>query len=67
MKPVKAMNNTNLKVGTRRVFAQGAYSWVVTLPPIWVRHHKLERYSEVEMEIAHDGSLVIRPHTEKNK
>ena len=51
----------NIHLGKRRVIAQGAYSFVVSIPPVWIRNAKLARYDSVEMEIAPDGSLVIRP------
>ncbi len=61
------MENANISLGKRRVVAQGPYSFVVTIPPIWVRNAKVGRYDFVELEMAPDGSLVIKPCREASE
>jgi len=47
----------------RKVYKVSKDSWVVTVPPEWVRNVLLRRSgsNEVELSVLADGSILIRP------
>lgn len=47
----------------RRLQKMGAASLGVSLPKKWLRYHGLKRGDEVEVEVAEDYTLIVRPST----
>lgn len=40
------------------------YSRLIILPKVWLAHHKLLEGGVVDLKLADDGSLIIRPSGE---
>jgi len=37
------------------------YSFLITLPKIWLEHHKIGKGDYLDMEVNDDGFLILKP------
>ena len=42
------------------------YSFLITIPKVWLEHHNLHNGGIVKLELADDGSLIIKPAGENH-
>ncbi len=52
-----------IEIQPRKIFPAGG-TYQLSLPMIWVRHHRLSRGSKVTLEINDFEELVVRPWRE---
>jgi phosphate uptake regulator len=53
------MTTMSLKLTKKLIFSGGSYK--ITLPILWIRNFKLKKRSELELTLADNGELVIKP------
>ncbi len=47
-------------IGSRKILAW-RYSNLVTLPKVWINHHKLGKKDSIMMKISNTGELILSP------
>lgn len=51
---------------TRKKLLRMKYSCLLTIPRIWILTHRLDNGGYVDIELADNGSLVIKPAGDAN-
>jgi len=49
-----------IKLKPRKIVSMN-YSFLITLPPVWLNHHKLGKKSYVALLIGDKGELILKP------
>lgn len=50
-----------LKLKQTRKIISWDYSFLITLPHVWLDYHGLNKGDRVEYEILEDGTLIVKP------
>ena len=57
----------SLKLPERKIIRMTKYSYMITLPKLWINLLNLDNESKVEFEITNDRNLIIKPKDQNNK
>lgn len=53
----------NFKLKPKKIISWN-YSYLITLPPEWIRNHEIGKGCYVDIEVNEDNNLIIKPKKE---
>lgn len=55
------MKKKLIELGTRKLSRQN-YSWILTIPDVWVKNAGIQQNELVQFLMDDDNNLIIKPH-----